>query len=236
MKTTLPERLKLFRKELRLTQDAVAARLGIGKSALSMIETGHTALSARNRDLLIRAYGINPSWLDNGLGPMLTEPKEGAESTKDLFTPLPIPEGGSRYRQIIPLYETAPPEGLSQLLHHPETIQPTNHLQIPGLPRCDGALRIHDDGMSPLLRRGDLALYRSITPETDPFWGDMHLLGVEMEDEEYITVRYLRPGKQEGSLELRGADPTLPGREIDRNRIRAMARIVAGIRIGGGGL
>lgn len=38
------ERLKLIRKELGMTQEMLAQKLGIGKSALSMIETGRAAL------------------------------------------------------------------------------------------------------------------------------------------------------------------------------------------------
>lgn len=37
--------MRTIRKELKLTQEALAQRLGIGKSALSMIETGRAALS-----------------------------------------------------------------------------------------------------------------------------------------------------------------------------------------------
>ena len=239
MKTKLTERLKQFRKELHLTQDAVAARLGIGKSALSMIENGHAALSARNRDLLIRAYGLNPAWLDEGREPMLVgrsetdDPSAGEASTT---APLPVPEGGSLHRQVIPLYGIDPTGGLSSLLEYPENFTPEEYLQIPGLTRCDGAVRAGDNGMSPLFRRGDLILYRRADRGEDPFWGDMYLVGVEMEGEEYITVRYLRPGKREGFLELRGNDPSLPGREVERRRIRAWARVVAVLRIGGGGL
>ena len=45
------ERLKLIRKELNLTQEQLAQRLGIGKAALSMIETGKCGLSTRNKNI-----------------------------------------------------------------------------------------------------------------------------------------------------------------------------------------
>lgn len=41
------DRLKLLRKTIGLTQEQLAQRLGIGKAALSMIETGKAALSSR---------------------------------------------------------------------------------------------------------------------------------------------------------------------------------------------
>ena len=39
-------RVKLIRKQLGMTQEQLAQHLGIGKAALSMIETGKAGLSA----------------------------------------------------------------------------------------------------------------------------------------------------------------------------------------------
>ena len=56
-------RVKLIRKELKLTQDQLAQRLGIGKAALSMIETGKCGLSTRNKNILVQDLNVNPEWL-----------------------------------------------------------------------------------------------------------------------------------------------------------------------------
>ena len=63
-------RLKLIRKELGLTQEVLAQKLGVGKSALSMIETGKAALSERNKNILVQELNVNPDWLDTGEGRM----------------------------------------------------------------------------------------------------------------------------------------------------------------------
>ena len=56
-------RVKLIRKELKMTQEQLAQRLGIGKAALSMIETGKCGLSARNQNILVQELNVNPDWL-----------------------------------------------------------------------------------------------------------------------------------------------------------------------------
>ena len=56
------ERVKLIRKQLGMTQEQLAQRLGIGKAALSMIETGKAGLSARNRNILVQELNVNPDW------------------------------------------------------------------------------------------------------------------------------------------------------------------------------
>ena len=66
------ERVKLIRKQLGLTQEQLAQRLGIGKAALSMIETGKAGLSTRNRNILVQELNVNPEWLDSAQGQMFT--------------------------------------------------------------------------------------------------------------------------------------------------------------------
>ena len=69
------QRVKLIRKQLGMTQEQLAQRLGIGKAALSMIETGRTGLSARNRHILVQELNVNPEWLETGEGePFNAEP------------------------------------------------------------------------------------------------------------------------------------------------------------------
>ena len=64
------ERVKMIRKQLGMTQEQLAQRLGIGKAALSMIETGKAGLSARNRNILVQELNVNPEWLETGEGEM----------------------------------------------------------------------------------------------------------------------------------------------------------------------
>ena len=71
-------RLRSIRKELSLTQENLARVLGIGKSALSMIETGKASLSERNKNILVQELNVNPDWLETGEGPMFLEVRPAA--------------------------------------------------------------------------------------------------------------------------------------------------------------
>ena len=64
------EWLKLIRKSLGMTQQQLAQRLGIGKAALSMIETGKATLTTRNKNILVQELNVNPEFLDSGREPM----------------------------------------------------------------------------------------------------------------------------------------------------------------------
>lgn len=61
-------RVKEMRKALGMKQDELSSILGIGKSALSMIETGRAALSERNKNILIQELNLNPQWIESGEG------------------------------------------------------------------------------------------------------------------------------------------------------------------------
>ena len=85
------ERLRLIRKELGLTQEALAQKLGIGKSALSMIETGRASLSERNKNIIVQELNVNPEWLETGQGQMFFEQRPEAVFTNRTDRRLPTP-------------------------------------------------------------------------------------------------------------------------------------------------
>ena len=63
----MESRVKLIRKTLGLTQEQLAQRLGIGKAALSMIETGKAGFSTRNKNILVQDLNVNPEWIESGV-------------------------------------------------------------------------------------------------------------------------------------------------------------------------
>ena len=67
-------RVKEMRKALGMKQDELSSILGIGKSALSMIETGRAALSERNKNILIQELNLNPQWIESGEGEIFNSP------------------------------------------------------------------------------------------------------------------------------------------------------------------
>ena len=63
-------RIKLIRSELGLTQDEFAARIGIGKSSVSLLESGRNNPSSQTVQLICQQFGVRKDWLLYGSGPM----------------------------------------------------------------------------------------------------------------------------------------------------------------------
>ena len=178
------ERLRLIRKELGLTQEALAQKLGIGKSTLSMIETGRASLSERNKNIIVQELNVNPEWLETGQGQMFFEQRPEAVFTNRTDRRLPT--------QSVPLYNIEGTAGLVPLFLDRESVRPVDYIHIPNLPRCDGAIYVVGDSMYPLLKSGDIVLYKQVSGIENIFWGDMYLLSIDIDGEEYVTVKYTR--------------------------------------------
>mgnify|MGYP000568602935 FL=1 len=217
------ERLKLIRKQLGMTQDQLAQRLGIGKSALSMIETGKAGLSSRNRNILVQDLNVNPEWLESGRGEMFNAEPD--------LTAYRLRTDNSLPMQSVPLYSIEGTAGLVPLFADQTQTKPVNYIHIPNLPKCDGAIYIVGDSMYPLLKSGDIVLYKQLRNIDDIFWGDMYLLSIDIDGEEFVTVKYIQKSERAGYVKLVSQNPHHADKEVAVDRIRALALVKASIRM-----
>jgi len=110
-------------------------------------------------------------------------------------------------------------------------IKPVDYIHIPNLPKCDGAIYIVGDSMYPLLKSGDIVLYKQMNDWNNIFWGDMYLLSIDIDGEEYITVKYIQKSERPGCIKLVSQNPHHADKDIEIERIRALAFVKASIRM-----
>ena len=220
---TVGERVRLMRKQLNMTQEQMAQRLGIGKAALSMIETGKARLSARNKNILVQDFNVNPDWVETGEGKMFNAEPDLTAFNLRTDRSLPL--------QSVPLYSIEGTAGLVPLFNQQQQFEPINYINIPNLPKCDGAIYVVGDSMYPLLKSGDIILYKQLNDVRDVFWGDMYLLSIDIDGEEYITVKYVQKSDHEGYIRLVSQNQHHADKEVEISRVRAIALIKASIRM-----
>ena len=221
--STVRERIRLMRKELNMTQEQLAQHLGIGKAALSMIETGKAGLSTRNKNIFVQDFNVNPEWIETGKGKIFNAEPDFTPYTHRTDKSLPL--------QSVPLYSIEGTAGLVPLFAEESTAKPINFIHIPNLPKCDGAIYIVGDSMYPLLKSGDIILYKQLNDVRDVFWGDMYLLSLDIDGEEYITVKYVQKSEHEGYIRLVSQNQHHADKEVEISRIRAIALIKASVRM-----
>ena len=220
---TIGERVRLMRKQLGLTQEQMAQRLGIGKAALSMVETGKARLSSRNKNILVQDLNVNPDWIDTGRGKMFNAEPDLTSFSHRTDRSLPL--------QSVPLYSIEGTAGLVPLFEQHKEVEPINFINIPNLPKCDGAIYVVGDSMYPLLKSGDIILYKQLNDVRDVFWGDMYLLSIDIDGEEYITVKYVQKSDHDGFIRLVSQNQHHADKEVEISRVRAIALIKASIRM-----
>ena len=224
--SAINERVKEIRRSLGMTQDQLGEILGVKKSTLSMIETGKAALSHRNRQTLIQKLNINPDWLETGRGEMVS-------TLVDQY--IPLHRGRTDHSlamQRIPLYNIEGTAGLVPLFLNQHESVPIDYIQIPNLPRCDGAIYVTGDSMYPLLKSGDIVLYKQLHDLVNNiFWGEMYLISIDLDGEEYITVKYIQKSDLPDHVRLVSQNSHHADKDIPFERIKALALVKACIRM-----
>jgi transcriptional regulator with XRE-family HTH domain len=88
MGNKMKDRLLAIRKALKLNQVEFGERIGLKKSAFSMIESGANTLTEQNIRLICMTFNVNDTWLRTGEGEMFAASpyeKEFFEIYKDLM-------------------------------------------------------------------------------------------------------------------------------------------------------
>ena len=202
--------------------------LGASRGSISKAVKDGKSIGSNVLEKIIALYpDLNPQWLLTGQGNMLLEGNNTpAVRTFRLKTDTIIES------QQIPLFDVQAMAGLVPLFVNNTAMQPIDHISIPHLPRCDGAVYVTGDSMYPLLNSGDIVMYKIIDDIANGiFWGEMYLLGIDMDGEEYITVKYIRQSEKEGHIKLVSENKHHQDKDIALNKVRALALIKATVRI-----
>lgn len=171
---------------------------------------------------------LNSEWLLTGNGPMIKE-----ENTSVVIMNNDRKTVDSLHvNQEIPLYDLEAVAGLRELFSSGEPQRILDTIKIPNLPKCDGAISVTGDSMYPLLKSGDIILYKE-TEFENIFFGEMYLLSVKLNDwEEYITVKYVQKSDQgQEYVKLVSQNSHHQPKDIHVSKISALALIKASIRI-----
>lgn len=76
----MKERLKALRKYKNLSQEEFGKRIGVGKSAISYLESGRSNLTDQTIILICKEFRVNEHWLRTGEGEMFIQIPEEDET------------------------------------------------------------------------------------------------------------------------------------------------------------
>lgn len=171
-------------------------------------------------DILSIYNDINAEWLLTGNGPML--------KPDPFIVNEPRQEYGSK---PVPFYDVTATAGVVEIFSKAGTAVPLEFIQIPGLPRCDGAIRITGDSMYPLLKSGDMVLFKILNDKRNIIWGEMYLLYINNEGDEFFFVKYVHQSEQPGYIQLVSVNQHHKTVEFPIDSIKQIAFVKASVRL-----
>lgn len=178
--------------------------------------------------IISKCKDIDANWLLTGKGEMLKISKE--YEVKDDFSNSKVAESASKYGNTVPLYDLEATAGVFEVFNdNPQSI-PIDHITIPNLPKCDGALYIRGDSMYPLLKSGDIVAYKTVNDKYNIIWGEMYLIHISHNHDEYFFCKFLKKSSKEGYAELISHNQHHQSVEFPLESIKALAMVKASIR------
>jgi phage repressor protein C with HTH and peptisase S24 domain len=223
-------------------QKAFSDKLGVAPSSLNgIVGARQSDPSSKILNKILDVYAnVNAEWLLMGKEPMLKVESNSIYRENDHFDQ--IEEDGirifslktdhKRAIQRVPLYDFEAVAGLVPLFKDSSKQEPVDYIQIPNLPKCDGAIYVVGDSMYPLLKSGDIVLYKWVKDMSNCiFWGEMYLVSVDFDGEEYVTVKYIQKSENDGFIRLVSYNQHHSDRDVPLSNVRAMAFVKASIRI-----
>lgn len=181
--------------------------------------------------ILANFSDINPIWLISGNGDKI---KQNYYENSVVHEPSEVYNTRSDKNismQRIPLYSLEVSAGIVQLFR--DHVPTKEYISIPNLPKCDGALYVNGDSMYPLLKSGDIVMYKQIQDINSCIyiWGEMYLVAFEVDGDIYTAVKYIQKSTSIDNIKLVSQNKHHDDIDIPKKSIRALALVKASIRI-----
>ena len=209
-----------------------AAGIGISPSMVTEIHKGRSSVGTAAIQNLVLVYNVSPDWLLTGDGEMLRSEREPSNIEITTINQSKRIEKKEEM-QVVNLYDFRAAAGLKTILENSRAdILDTIH--VPNLPKCYGGIYVIGDSMYPLLKPGDIILYKKQTIDIQNIvYGKIYILSYNIDGDDYAVIKYVRRSEQgEPYLSLESENPEHAASELDFRRVTAIALVKAMIRVG----
>lgn len=200
--------------------------IGASKGVLSRAIANHTDIQAKWIFNIVENYPkYSCDWLITGKGQMLKQPSNSVQPNHT-FT---LQTDRKVEIQDIPLYDMSATAGLMAIFNE-NNISPEDYLRIPNIPPVDGAIYFRGESMTPLLKSGDIIIYKKLELTLDSIlWGQIYLLSFIAGGDTFTVVKYIQKSDQPGYIRLVSQNEHFQPKDIPLDSICALAIVKASI-------
>ena len=198
----------------------------IKKSTFSQVRSGRQQASL---DMILALSSVrdevNTDYILTGRGKPLRTPE---------VTQIFHPKGTEKTEEegVITLYDVEAAANLKSLFDNKDQ-NILGQINIPNIPKCDGAVYVKGESMYPLLKSGDIVAYKEVPLEMSHiFFGEMYLVSIDLDGDEYLTVKYVQHSeKGEDWIKLVSYNQNHQPKDFPLSSVRAMALVKLSIRM-----
>lgn len=193
--------------------------------------------------LYTKCVGINADFLLSGTGSVFKK-NENEKAAEHIENNVVINEPSTKIfklktdliqeKQLVPLYDIQATASTVSLFRDSSNEKPVDHISIPNLPKCDGAVYVSGDSMYPLLKSGDIIMYKKLEPSINNiFWGEMYLVSlINDEGDDFVMVKWIHKSDQGNEyIKLVSENRHHQPKDFHLKNIKGLALIKASVRI-----
>lgn len=219
------DRLDEYMRFRGLNDNQVTVSAGLSVGLLNNARKGNYDLGKQAVKKILSFYqDLDEVWLITGKGSML-----GQDDTISPANTFQLKTDRQVELQEIPLYDLTATAGLVAIYNN-MIPDPVDHLRVPNLPPVDGAVYVRGDSMSPLLKSGDIIIFKKVELSLDLIlWGQIYLLSYAIGGDTFTVVKYVKRSQKEGYVQLVSANSFYDPQDIPASAITALALVKASI-------
>jgi len=133
--------------------------------------------------------------------------------------------------QEVPLYELDATAGLSTIFSNNQQQNIINFIKIPDLPKCDGAIYARGDSMYPIVKSGDIVIFKEVTDVKYMQLGEIYLIDYTLNNDDFLVIKYIQKSEEREHIRLVSHNSHHSPLDIPTASIRALAIIKASVRL-----
>ncbi len=218
-------RIKEYMDYKKISIAAFEKSIGLSNASFNKTLKTGGAIGTDKLEKTLSIYpDINPEWLLTGEGEMLRSSSEVKPAhTFALSTDRKLDV------QDIPLYDLSATAGLMAIFTD-NHINPEDYLRVPNLPPVDGAIYVRGESMTPLLKSGDIIIYKRLELTLDSIlWGQIYLLSFEAGGDTFTVVKYVQKSDRPDYIRLVSQNERFQPKDIPLESVHALAIVKASI-------
>lgn len=232
IKSHISQNFKYLRKKEGLSQEEMAAKFSLSRDNIMSYERG-TEPKIGVLKKIADHYGYT---IDDIYSCDLNSHVFNAEDFPEKVRRVHVPKvrGKIKEQQIIPLYGMDAAASIVQLYNDVHSHIPIGTLSIPNLAPSDGALNITGDSMYPLLKSGDIVVFKLVnTIEKNIFFGEMYIVSMKLDSSDYYTsVKFVQRSDQgKEYVKLVSQNQHHQPKDVLISDIKALALVIASVRL-----